>query len=66
MAIGPIMVQLMEKSPIESGNIGLEDSTRWSANAINFLSLTTSPSLRQLATVSPKRPFGLYITDLIA
>jgi hypothetical protein len=51
MAIGPIMVELMEKRSIESGNIGLEDTGPWSHDIVEFLPLTGSPSLEQLKTV---------------
>lgn len=54
MAIGPIMVELMEKRSIESGNISLEDDQPWSEEIRKFLFLTNSPSLKQLKTVIPQ------------
>jgi hypothetical protein len=55
MAIGPIMVLLMEKRSIESGKIGLEDFQPWSEEIIDFVSLTDSPSLKQLTMVTNPR-----------
>ena len=55
MAIGPIMVELMEKRSIESGNISLEDDQPWSEEIRKFLFLTNSPSLKQLKTVIPQK-----------
>jgi hypothetical protein len=51
MAIGPIMVELMEKRSTESGSVGLEDEQPWSEEIRKFLPLTNSPSLKQLKTV---------------
>ena len=63
MAIGPIMVELMEKRSIESGNAGLEDTEPWSKEIREFLLLTNSPSLKQLKTVIAQTIVAPHIAD---
>lgn len=58
-AIRPIMVQLMEKRPTESGNLELEDAQRWSVRVQDFFSRTKPAILKQLTTVISPRHFSV-------
>ena len=49
-ALGEVMQQLIE-SGAENGRLGLNDPSRWSNDAVDFLSLTLSTSARQLLNV---------------
>jgi hypothetical protein len=51
MAIGLIIVLLMEKRSIENGKIDLEDIQSWSKKIIDFISLTDSPSFKQFIII---------------
>jgi len=60
MAIGPIMVALMEKRSVETGNNRLEDPQPWSREIIEFLSLMDSPSYKQLTMVTSLKNVRVY------